>query len=242
MISTVGGKAAGGRVVRERSSSVQQEDKAERRPNRGPAPRVLREAKRAPQEEDNGGAQAAGEAGLAASSGARSGVMVRYSRALGAEAIAAARAAGLTSLLEGATSDLALEGWSVSCQLTTARVLRGLNRRFAGVDQATDVLAFPAADLVPGSRFQFPPDPVAILGDILIAVPLAMEQALDAGEDPVSALRLLAVHGLLHLVGHDHHEPRQADAMTQATRELLNRDAARRGELPPRVAPLQPSS
>jgi len=239
--STVGGKAAGGRVVRERSSSVQQEDQAERRPHRGPAPGVLREAERAPQEEDDGGAQAADQASLGASSRARTGVQLRYSRALGEDALLTARAAGLRPLLEGATRDLGLGGWSVSCQLTTARVLRSLNRRFAGLDQATDVLAFPAADLAPGSGFQLPPDPVAILGDIFIAVPLALDQAVEAGEDPVQALRLLAVHGLLHLVGHDHHESGQAAAMTQATRQLLNRDAARRGELPPAVAPLQPA-
>jgi probable rRNA maturation factor len=148
----------------------------------------------------------------------------------------------LRTLLEDATGDLGLVGWSVSCQLTTDRVLRGLNRRFAGLDHPTDVLAFPVADLAPGSGFQLPPDPLALLGDIFIAVPLAMTQALEAGENPVQALRLLAVHGLLHLVGHDHHESRQAAQMTQATRQLLSRHAARRGELPPTVAPLHPSA
>jgi probable rRNA maturation factor len=75
--------------------------------------------------------------------------------------------------------------------VTTDRRVRALNLRFRGVDQATDVLSFPAAE--PGE-----------LGDIVIARGVARRQARDAGHRVATELRVLALHGLLHLLGYDH--------------------------------------
>jgi probable rRNA maturation factor len=93
---------------------------------------------------------------------------------------------------------------SLSVRLTGDTELQELNARFLGVDAPTDVLAFPA-----GER--------ARVGDVAISVERAMGQAADG----VAELRLLAVHGLLHCLGHDHALPEQAAAMTAATRALL---------------------
>lgn len=93
---------------------------------------------------------------------------------------------------------------SLSVRLTGDAELRDLNARFLGVDAPTDVLAFPS-----GER--------ARVGDVAISVERAMGQAPDG----VAELRLLAVHGLLHCLGHDHALPEPAAAMTAATRALL---------------------
>ena len=93
---------------------------------------------------------------------------------------------------------------SLSVRLTGDAELQGLNARFLGIDAPTDVLAFPAGES-------------ARVGDVAISVERAMGQAADG----VAELRLLAVHGLLHCLGHDHALPEQAAAMTAATRRLL---------------------
>ena len=98
---------------------------------------------------------------------------------------------------------------SLAVRLTDDDELRALNARFLGADEATDVLAFPAADRSPVLA--------ARVGDIAISVERAMAQSADAAAE----LRLLAVHGLLHCLGHDHASAGSAAAMTAATRELL---------------------
>ena len=93
---------------------------------------------------------------------------------------------------------------SLSVRLTSDAELQELNARFLGIDAPTDVLAFPA-------------DEHARVGDVAISVERAMAQAADGPAE----LRLLAVHGLLHCLGHDHALPEPAAAMTAATRALL---------------------
>jgi probable rRNA maturation factor len=93
---------------------------------------------------------------------------------------------------------------SLSVRLTDDAELQDLNARFLGIDAPTDVLAFPA-----GER--------ARVGDVAISV----ERAVDQAPDGVAEIRLLAVHGLLHCLGHDHALPEPAAAMTAATRMLL---------------------
>ena len=92
----------------------------------------------------------------------------------------------------------------LNVRLTDDAELRTLNARFAGDDKPTDVLAFPGGE--PGR-----------VGDVAISVERALEQS---AEGPAE-LRLLAVHGLLHCLGHDHGDPASAAAMTAATRRLL---------------------
>jgi probable rRNA maturation factor len=93
---------------------------------------------------------------------------------------------------------------SLSVRLTGDAELRDLNARFLGIDAPTDVLAFPAGE--PGR-----------VGDVAISV----ERAIGQAPDGVAELRLLAVHGFLHCLGHDHAVPEAAAAMTAATRMLL---------------------
>ncbi|MGC1184837.1 MAG: rRNA maturation RNase YbeY [Candidatus Dormiibacterota bacterium] len=147
--------------------------------------------------------------------------------------------AGLESTLSGALVDLDLTESRLGCRATTPSEIRRLNRQFADSDQATDVLAFPAQG-GDDRGFQLPAPEVTFLGDIVISVRTAASQAELAGADPTAELRLLAVHGLLHLLGYDHAEVRDSARMTETTQDLLDREAGRRGVVAPRVPALQP--
>jgi len=83
----------------------------------------------------------------------------------------------------------------VSIAVVSDRRMRALNRQFRGKDSATDVLSFPATH-VPGVS--------SFLGDIVIASGIATRQAREAGHPVSTELKVLALHGLLHLIGYDH--------------------------------------
>ena len=83
----------------------------------------------------------------------------------------------------------------VSIAVVSDRRMRALNRQFRGKDVATDVLSFPASH-IPGVS--------AFLGDIVIASGVATRQAREAGHPVSTELKVLALHGLLHLLGYDH--------------------------------------
>jgi probable rRNA maturation factor len=100
--------------------------------------------------------------------------------------------------------------------LTDDAALRRLNRDYLGHDYSTDVLSFPsnATDPETGERY---------FGDIAISLPRARAQA-DAGGHPVSAeLQLLVVHGVLHLLGHDHAKAKEKARMWAAQAEVLKK-------------------
>ncbi len=86
----------------------------------------------------------------------------------------------------------------VSVALVSDARVRALNRRYRRRDRATDVLSFPAA--APPGAASLPP----FLGDIVIARGVAGRQARRAGHSEQTELRVLALHGLLHLLGYDH--------------------------------------
>src|SRR5512144_1262399 len=103
---------------------------------------------------------------------------------------------------------------NLSVVLTDNRRLHKLNREYLGVDAPTDVLSFPASETDPetGARY---------VGDILISIPRAQTQADAAGHALESEVPLLAVHGVLHLLGHDHAEPEEKRRMWKAQSEIL---------------------
>ncbi len=92
--------------------------------------------------------------------------------------------------------------------------LHELNLNYLGVDAATDVLSFPASETDPetGARY---------IGDILISVPRAQAQAEAAGHPLEAEVQLLVVHGVLHLLGHDHARAREKARMWKAQAEIL---------------------
>ena len=99
------------------------------------------------------------------------------------------RAPGLGRWLE--TVAPARAGGTVAVAVVPDRRVRDLNRRYRRKNAATDVLSFPADE--PGE-----------LGDIVIALGVARRQAAAAGHSLGTEFRVLALHGLLHLLGYDH--------------------------------------
>jgi len=103
--------------------------------------------------------------------------------------------------------------------VTSDEAVAELNRQYRGIDGPTDVLSFPAREPASdGASKQRPafvsaPGMEAYLGDIIIALPFTRRQAAALGQPLAAELRLLAVHGALHLLGYDHAEPEEEAAM-----------------------------
>jgi probable rRNA maturation factor len=113
---------------------------------------------------------------------------------------------------------------NVTVVLATDARVRKLNHEYRGKDYATDVLSFPGEDDA---------NPRAVkaltrhLGDIVIARGVATRQARDAGHALATELRILALHGLLHLLGYDHE--RDAGEMARVEKRLRRRGGLREG-------------
>ncbi len=87
----------------------------------------------------------------------------------------------------------------VSVAIVSDRRMRALNRQFRGKDRVTDVLSFPSDPTTsrrPGER--------RFMGDIVVASGVASQQARAAGHSVQTEMRVLVLHGLLHLLGYDH--------------------------------------
>ena len=93
----------------------------------------------------------------------------------------------------------------VTVLLTTDATIRRLNRQFRGKNKTTDVLSFPAGA----------PGPMKIAGDLAISVAIARRQAEERGHSLATEIKVLMLHGLLHLAGYDH----EADSGQMARRE-----------------------
>ena len=110
------------------------------------------------------------------------------------------------------------------CQVSLAfcddATIRRLNREYRGADQVTDVLAFSSQHPGPwqgegetsterqsyADPFISPPEEPPHLGEVIISYPQAQRQAAEAGHGVERETALLVVHGVLHLLGYDHHE------------------------------------
>lgn len=114
----------------------------------------------------------------------------------------------LNRFLEDAQGAVRLRG-QVTVLLTTDPAIRRLNRRFRGKNKATDVLSFPAE--------AWGPEPVA--GDLAISVPTALRQAGEQRHTLSAEIKVLILHGLLHLAGYDH----EADEGQMERRERVLR-------------------
>lgn len=102
----------------------------------------------------------------------------------------------LAAFLAAATGRIRLAG-AVSVLITGDAAIRKLNRQFRKKDKATDVLSFPS-----GIESGTAPNPIA--GDLAISLETAWRQAAEQGHPLETELRILLLHGLLHLAGYDH--------------------------------------
>jgi len=106
------------------------------------------------------------------------------------------------------------EAGGLTVLLANTSRMEHLNRTFLGIARPTDVLSFPggAGDHESGERY---------FGDIAVCVPVALTQAARRHRMPQEEIRLLVVHGVLHLLGHDHDTPRRKRVMWQAQDQIL---------------------
>lgn len=100
--------------------------------------------------------------------------------------------------------------------LTDDAQLQALNYEYLGIDAPTDVLSFPADFIDPDNNRRY-------FGDILISIARAQAQAEVASHAVQDEILLLTVHGVLHLLGHDHAEEDEKQRMWAAQDEILRR-------------------
>ena len=105
----------------------------------------------------------------------------------------------------------------LAVRLVDAREGRALNKHYRGKDYATNVLSFPAElpeGLPKGVK-------LPLLGDLVICAPVVAREAKEQGKALAAHYAHLTVHGTLHLLGWDHEDDKEADAMEQLEREIL---------------------
>ena len=105
-------------------------------------------------------------------------------------------------------------GSDVSIVVGNDALLQRLNSKYRNVDSTTDVLSFPSGEVDPDTQAYY-------LGDIVISLPRAQEQASSVGHPLVDELQLLVVHGTLHLLGYDHLEIVDKVKMQAAQDDIL---------------------
>lgn len=97
---------------------------------------------------------------------------------------------------------------------TNNRSIRKLNREYRKIDSVTDVLSFPSDIIDPQTKTRY-------LGDIIISVEKACDQASEAGRTLFDELSMLIVHGCLHLAGLDHASRAEKESMKSLQEAIL---------------------
>lgn len=111
--------------------------------------------------------------------------------------------------------DLKLHHCELSISLVGDTAIRRLNRTWRRKDKPTDVLSFPAGDAPKGT-----PGP-RLLGDVIISLDTAVRVAREDGRSLEAEVARYLAHGVLHLLGHDHHEKGEARRMARLENRLL---------------------
>ena len=114
-----------------------------------------------------------------------------------------------------------VENGEVSVTLTNNEYIHTLNREYRGIDRPTDVLSFALneseePEVVGGSE-------VNVLGDLIISLERAEEQAADYGHSVRREVAFLTVHGMLHLLGYDHMEDEEREEMEAEQRFVMDK-------------------
>lgn len=127
------------------------------------------------------------------------------------------------------------EDLAVGVCVTGNEGIRKINREFRNVDSATDVLSFPLLDAKDGEISWDGKDldrktGSVMIGDIVISIERAGEQAGELGHGIERELAFLTCHGMLHLLGYDHETPEREKTMTQKQKEILDGLGYRRGD------------
>lgn len=128
-------------------------------------------------------------------------------------------------ITETALKSLEFEGYSTECEISVSLVtpeeIRGINKQFRAIDNETDVLSFPLLTFEEGEKMDLNENKEIILGDIIISVERAKEQAEEFGHSFKREIAFLTAHSMFHLLGYDHMEDDDEKVMFQKQEEVL---------------------
>jgi probable rRNA maturation factor len=113
----------------------------------------------------------------------------------------------------------------IECIITDDTTIQKLNKQFRNIDEPTDVLSFAFKDTCTEAQVaSFPsiPDSPEALGQIIVSFPRAVMQSAAHCYSIDQELAMLVVHGMLHLLGYDHHDPAEGREMKQREKHAIN--------------------
>ncbi len=106
------------------------------------------------------------------------------------------------------------EELSMSIHLCDSNRIKELNNEHRDKDSSTDVLSFPHGELDEDDNLLY-------IGDIFINEDIIESQAEEIGSDPITEVKFLSMHGILHLIGYDHMSEEEEEEMTSKQREIF---------------------
>ena len=113
------------------------------------------------------------------------------------------------------------EACEVSVSIVKENEIQEINRQFRGIDRVTDVLSFPLLTFVQGEKYEHNELGEVLLGDIIICLKRAQEQAEAYGHSLKREIAFLTAHSMLHLLGYDHMEAEEEGEMFAKQEEIL---------------------
>lgn len=130
------------------------------------------------------------------------------------------------ALEKAAGQALQYEKYAEPCEISVSIVdnaeIRQINQHFRGIDRATDVLSFPQLTFAEGEEPEKNENGEVLLGDIIISLERAREQAAEYGHSLRREVAFLTAHSMLHLLGYDHMEPEEEAEMFRRQGEILD--------------------
>ncbi len=119
---------------------------------------------------------------------------------------------------------LRFEEVDITCELslliTGDETMHELNRTYREIDKTTDVLAFAFQE---DEEFQFSPDGLKQLGEVVVSLPQAEKQAKELGHSLEQEVAVLTIHGVLHLLGYDHESQEEQSEMSAKETEIASK-------------------
>ena len=113
------------------------------------------------------------------------------------------------------------EDCEISLSIVTNGEIHDINKQFRNIDSPTDVLSFPQLTFEEGEEADVNENGEIVLGDIIISIDRAKEQAEEYGHSLKRELAFLSVHSMLHLMGYDHMVPEEEEDMFRRQKEIL---------------------
>lgn len=118
----------------------------------------------------------------------------------------------ISRILEYVAKDINKKDLAMSIHICDSERIKELNKEHRNKDSSTDVLSFPHGEM---------DDDHLYIGDIFINEDIIESQANEINSDPVTEIKFLAMHGILHLVGYDHITKEEEEEMTSKQREIF---------------------